>query len=304
MLKGLFNFMKGLLIAFHPNELADGSRFFNTLNSEFDVLTVGFALEQCPSSGSVFHVESNYTDAESIANSLSSRVKNYNFIAASSSMAAKDVIPRLAGSIDAPMVTDVIEVVSEVQFRRPIFAGVAIELVEVHAQTIFFTFRAPSFKEYQPQPEVSCNSELLIPMQPSRTTVVSHAETRSGRPELSQSKVVVSGGKPLKDKETFEKLIGGLADKLGGATGATRAAVDSGIAPNELQVGQTGKIVAPELYIAVGISGSTQHVAGIKDSNIIVAINKDADAPIFEVADIGLVADLFDAVPQLIEILP
>jgi electron transfer flavoprotein alpha subunit len=214
-----------------------------------------------------------------------------------SSMRSKDVLARLAGLLDAAMVTDVIAADSPTVFKRPIVAGSIIATVEVLAEPVVITFRPAGF----PQPTRGGSSpvETLNVDVSSKAKRVSVTARGGARPDLTQAKVIVSGGRPLKDAETFERVIGGLADQLGGAVGATRAAVDSGIAANELQVGQTGKIVAPDLYIAAGISGSTQHMAGIKDSKTIVAINKDPDAPIFESADFGLVADLYDAIPEL-----
>jgi electron transfer flavoprotein alpha subunit len=197
--------------------------------------------------------------------------------------------------MDCGMLSDVTEVVSPTVYRRPVAAGSLVAEVEVLAEPVVITFRPAGFTGEAAE----AAAETVDVSQPSQAEIISRAAPSGARPDLGQAKVVVSGGRPLGDAETFERIIGALADKLGGAVGATRAAVDSGIAANELQVGQTGKIVAPELYIAAGISGSTQHLAGIKDSRLIVAINTDADAPIFRVADIGLVADLFQAVPAL-----
>jgi electron transfer flavoprotein alpha subunit len=195
------------------------------------------------------------------------------------------------------MVTDVIGTISPSVFLRPMVAGSIVATVEVLSEPVVLTFRPAGF----PKPNVGGDSEVKqITLEVATKVRRTKVDARGGaRPDLAQAKVVVSGGRPLKDAETFEKLIGGLADKLGGAVGATRAAVDSGIAANELQVGQTGKIVAPDLYIAAGISGSTQHMAGIKDSKVIVAINKDPDAPIFDAADFGIVGDLYDVLPEL-----
>ena len=232
--------------------------------------------------------------ADVLAKELAGRAAGFTHIAAVSSMQSKDVMARLAALIDAAMVTDVVKVNSPTSFDRPIIAGSVVATVETLAEPVVITFRPAGFV---PGDLVAGDSIATAPS--DRTQRTSESSRGTGRPDLSQAKVVVSGGRPLGDAATFERVIGGLADKLGGAVGATRAAVDSGIAANELQVGQTGKIVAPDLYIAAGISGSTQHMAGIKDSKVIVAINKDADAPIFEVADFGLVADLFDAVPEL-----
>jgi electron transfer flavoprotein alpha subunit len=181
-------------------------------------------------------------------------------------------------------------------------AGSIVATVEVLSEPVVLTVRPAGFGPVTLAGSSPVQSISLDSQPKAKRLGVS---ARGGkRPDLSQAKVIVSGGRPLKDAETFERIIGGLADHLGGAAGATRAAVDSGIAANELQVGQTGKIVAPDLYIAAGISGSTQHMAGIKDSKIIVAINKDPDAPIFEFADYGLVADLYDALPELQSKLP
>jgi electron transfer flavoprotein alpha subunit len=213
-------------------------------------------------------------------------------------MASKDLIPRLAEALSSGMVSDVVGVISASEFKRPMLAGSVLATVSVinSGSPICLTVRAASFKHVE---LFQTESVEPLAVEIGKVKVVSASKASATRPDLSQAKVVVSGGKPLKDAVTFERLMGGLADALDGAVGATRAAVDSGIAPNELQVGQTGKVVAPDLYIAAGISGSTQHVAGIKDSKLIVAINKDPDAPIFDVADLGLVADLFEAVPEL-----
>ena len=223
-----------------------------------------------------------------------------------SSTFSKDVLPRAAALLDAPMVTDVVameDIDDSISYRRPINAGSMFGIVKVQGDRRVLTVRATAF-EPPAADAAPCpikRFEFDAASLPNGMQFVSREERKSDRPDLTEARVVVSGGRPLKDKETFERLVGGLADALGGAIGATRAAVDAGMAPNDYQIGQTGKIVAPELYIALGISGAIQHLAGIKDSRIIVAINKDRDAPIFQMATYALVGDLYQIVPQLIE---
>lgn len=231
--------------------------------------------------------------ADASAKAIAAAAAGYSHVAALSSMASKDTMARVAGLLDAAMVTDVLGVVAPNRFTRPMVAGAVIATVETLSEPVVLTVRGAGFADGEAVPA------RALDLPPSKATQVSASERSVGRPDLGQAKIVVSGGRPLKDAETFERVLGGFADKIGAAVGATRAAVDSGIAANELQVGQTGKIVAPDLYIAAGISGSTQHVAGIKDSKLIVAINKDPDAPIFDVADLGLVADLYEALPAI-----
>ena len=224
----------------------------------------------------------------------------------SSSTFSRDILPRAAALLDAPMVTDVLaleEVNGAPAYRRPTNAGSMLATVKIEGERCVLTSRATAFAA--PAADgAPCPIERFdfAPASlPNGMQFISREQRVSDRPDLTEARVVVSGGRPLKDPETFERLVGGLADALGGAVGATRAAVDAGMAPNDYQVGQTGKVVAPELYIAMGISGAIQHLAGIKDSRIIVAINKDPDAPIFQVATYGLVGDLHQLVPQLIE---
>ena len=267
---------KLLFIAFSGTD--EGAGFAAALGLPFDVLSVA-----------------SDAPADAVAKAIANRASGYSHLAAVSSMRSKDVLARVAGLLDAAMVTDVIACDSATVFKRPIVAGTMIETVEAIGNPIVATFRPAGFKGAASPAQTIDLGDVA----PAKTVRVGQSSRGGGRPDLTQAKIVVSGGRPLKDAATFESVIGGLADALGGAAGATRAAVDSGIAANELQVGQTGKIVAPDLYIAAGISGSTQHMAGIKDSKVIVAINKDPDAPIFESADLGLVADLFDAIPQL-----
>ncbi len=224
-----------------------------------------------------------------------------------SSTFSKDILPRAAALLDAPMLSDVLaieEADGATVFRRPISAGSMLALVKLEGERRVLTVRATAFAA------PAADSAAASPIErfefdsaalPNGIQFVSREERVSDRPDLTEARVVVAGGRPLKDTETFEKLVGGLADALGGAIGATRAAVDAGMVPNDYQIGQTGKIVAPELYIGLGISGAIQHLAGIKDSRIIVAINKDPDAPIFQMATYGLVGDLHQLVPQLIE---
>lgn len=226
----------------------------------------------------------------------------------SSSTFSKDILPRVAALLDAPMVTDVLaleEVDGTMCYRRPINAGSMLATVKIEGDFRVLTARATAFEA----PETGNTSSPIERFAvdgaclPNGMQFVSREQRVSDRPDLAEARVVVSGGRPLKDSETFERLIGGLADSLGGAVGATRAAVDSGMVPNDYQIGQTGKVVAPELYIAVGVSGAIQHLAGIKDSRVIVAINRDPDAPIFQMATYGLVGDLHQIVPKLIELL-
>jgi electron transfer flavoprotein alpha subunit len=235
--------------------------------------------------------------ADGLAPGIAKLAETYTHVAAVSSMTSKDVMARVAGEMGAAMVTDAVRADSPTTFLRPVVAGSALALVEVLQMPVVITFRPAGFAAMPASGAPTFESVRLVCQ--SLATRVSASHRGGSRPDLTQAKVVVSGGRPLRDAETFEAVIGGLADALGGAVGATRAAVDSGIAPNEAQVGQTGKIVAPDLYIAAGISGSTQHMAGIKDSKIIVAINKDPDAPIFQFADYGIVGDLFEVIPAL-----
>jgi electron transfer flavoprotein alpha subunit len=223
-----------------------------------------------------------------------------------SSTFSKDVLPRVAALLDAPMVTDVLAIEKidrSISYRRPVNAGSMFAAVKVEGNCRVLTVRATAF-EAPAADAAPCpieGFEFDTSSLPGGMRFISREERKSDRPDLTEARVVVSGGRPLKDKETFERLVGGLADALGGAVGATRAAVDAGMAPNDYQIGQTGKVIAPELYMALGISGAIQHLAGIKDSRIIVAINKDPDAPIFQMATYGLVGDLHQIVPQLIE---
>jgi electron transfer flavoprotein alpha subunit len=218
----------------------------------------------------------------------------------------RDALPRVAARLDLPMLSDVMHVERTpdgLSFTRPMVAGNLLATVRIDGDAGVFSVRGTAYGK----PEQAAESSPIRPFDVTPITLPTNAvwigleAGNQKRPDLTVAPVVVSGGRPLRDAETFERLLGGLADRLGGAVGATRAAVDSGIAPNELQVGQTGKTVAPQLYIAAGISGSVQHLAGMKDSRVIVAINTDPEAPIFEVADYGMVADLYTALPQLIE---
>jgi len=224
----------------------------------------------------------------------------YSHVIGTSTTFGRDILPRVAALLGAPMLSDVMSIVSmsEGKFTRPMYAGAAIATVQIQGNPMVLSIRATAFDKPQPGAP-SPVEEVSVGDLPSGTQWEGAQTSSSSRPDLTQARVVVSGGRPLKDSATFEEYIGRLADLLGGAVGATRAAVDSGIVGNDLQVGQTGKIVAPDLYIAAGISGSTQHIAGMGGSKVIVAINKDPEAPIFDVADYGLVADLYDAIPEM-----
>ena len=207
-------------------------------------------------------------------------------------------MPRVAALLDAPQVSDVMAIESPTRFRRPIYAGNAITTVEVAAEKIVATIRIASFEAAGTGGSAAVEAVAPTVALPTHTRFVALSAAGGDRPDLQSANKVVSGGRALASSDAF-KLIYSLADKLGAAVGASRAAVDAGYVPSDMQVGQTGKIIAPELYVAIGISGAIQHLTGIKDARTIVAINKDGEAPIFEVADIGIVGDLFTIVPEL-----
>ena len=235
--------------------------------------------------------------AESMTDLVMSLTDNYSHIVASATTTGKNFMPRVAALLDVAQISEIIDVIDADTFKRPIYAGNAIATVKSLDTKKVITVRASSFYLQGEQAAVSINT-LDTVSDSQLSTFVSVEQTESERPELTAAEVVISGGRGMQNGENFA-LLNGIADKLGAAIGASRAAVDAGFVPNDMQVGQTGKIVAPDLYIAVGISGAIQHLAGMKDSKVIVAINKDEDAPIFQVADYGLVADLFQALPEL-----
>jgi len=239
--------------------------------------------------------------AENVAPLIVSLMDYHDAVLFPATTTGKNIAPRVAALLDVMQISDILSVEGEKTFTRPIYAGNAIATVESTDAKLVITVRGTAFDKAEAEGGSAEIEAVASTGDTGKSSFVSAELAESERPELTSAKIIVSGGRALKDGETFESIIMPLVDKLGAGVGASRAAVDAGYVPNDYQVGQTGKIVAPEVYIAIGISGAIQHLAGMKDSKTIIAINKDEDAPIFQVADIGLVADLYKAVPELIE---
>ena len=310
--------MTALVIAEHDNATLKGATL-NTITAalacggDVHVLVAGHnaqavaeAAAQAAGVTKVLHA-----DSESLANGLAENVAaqvlaiagNYSHILFAATAAGKNVAPRVAAKLDVAQVSDITRVVSADTFERPIYAGNAIATVQSQDATKVITVRTTGFDAAASTGASAAVETVQAGDASAKSRFVGSEIAKSDRPELTAAKVIVSGGRALGSKEKFDEVMTPLAEKLGAAMGASRAAVDAGFAPNDWQVGQTGKIVAPELYVAVGISGAIQHLAGMKDSKVIVAINKDAEAPIFGVADYGLAADLFAAVPEMVQAL-
>ena len=249
----------------------------------------------------IIHVDNdeyNNILAEKLTSTIIDISDNYNYFCAAATTTGKNVMPRVAAKLDVAQISEIIGVESNDTFIRTIYAGNAIATVQSSDAKKVLTIRPTAYKTAETG-DASCEVEKISPENiPNISEYVSEELTKSDRPELTSAKIIISGGRGMQNGENFE-LLDKVAAKLGAAVGASRAAVDAGFVPNDYQVGQTGKVVAPELYIAVGISGAIQHLAGMKDSKVIVAINKDEEAPIFDVADYGLVADLFQVLPEL-----
>jgi electron transfer flavoprotein alpha subunit len=282
------------------------ARALTALNvlGEIDVLSVGSSpgtveIAKLEGVSKVLHIDDDgHGLAEGIADVIVALKSGYTHIASPATSFSKDLLPRVAALIDVMVIPDVTAILDAETFERPVYAGNAIQTVKSSDAVKILTIRASGFSA---APAGSSRQVEEVSFTPSDlTSWVEDVVVASDRPDLASAKIVVSGGRGVGSKESFQ-IIEQLADRLGAAVGASRAAVDSGYAPNDWQVGQTGKIVAPQLYVAVGISGAIQHLAGMKDSKIIVAINKDEDAPIFQIADYALVGDLFTVVPELIQ---
>ena len=234
---------------------------------------------------------------EVTSNLLLDLMGNYKYLVAAATTNGKNILPRVSASLDVSQISEIISVIDGKTFQRPIYAGNAIATVESTTEKNVITVRTTAFEAAKQSEKNVVIEEIKATTNPQLSEFIEEKVSSSERPELASAGVIVSGGRGMQSGDNF-KLLESVADRLGAAVGASRAAVDAGFVPNEYQVGQTGKVVAPELYIAVGISGAIQHLAGMKDSKVIVAINKDEEAPIFEVADYGLIADLFEAVPE------
>jgi electron transfer flavoprotein alpha subunit len=280
------------------------------LSSDVDVLVAGkdadaAAAAKIAGVRKVLVAESAELDegmAEAYQALVTPLMANYDAVLTPATSVGKNISPRIAAALDVAQISEIIEVVDASTFVRPIYAGNALETVKSSDAKKVITVRTSLFKPAGEGGSASIE-KIDAPAAPTHTRFLGQEVVKSDRPELAGAKIVVSGGRAMGSAEEFQRVIDPLADKLGAAIGASRAAVDAGYAPNDYQVGQTGKVVAPDLYVAVGISGAIQHLAGMKDSKVIVAINKDADAPIFQVADYGLVADYKTAVPELMEAL-
>ena len=305
--------MSILVVVEHDNEELKGATL-NTvtaakeIGSEIDLLVAGFSCDSVaeqacsiPGIGKVLVANSeSYKNflAENIGALVSEVGKGYSHILAAATSNGKNFMPRVAALLDVSQVSEIISVLSEDTFERPIYAGNCIATVKSSDPIKVITVRATGFDDCEIEGGAATKEIVDLDSNLGISSFVGEELAESDRPELTSADIVISGGRGMQNGENFS-LLEGIADKLGAAIGASRAAVDSGFVPNDMQVGQTGKIVAPNLYIAVGISGAIQHLAGMKDSKVIVAINKDEEAPIFQVADYGLVADLFEALPEL-----
>ncbi|QWD73784.1 electron transfer flavoprotein subunit alpha/FixB family protein [Polynucleobacter sp. TSB-Sco08W16] len=306
--------MAALVIAEHDNQSLKAA----TLNAvaaalqcspEVDVLIAGnesdaavAAAAQIAGVRKVIQIDDSAL-ADQLAEPLTAQILSlaigYSHILAPATAGGKNVLPRVAAKLDVAQLSDITKVVSPDTFERPIYAGNAIATVQSSDPVKIITVRTTGFDPVAATGGSAVIEKAAVAQSAGKSSFVGRELTKSDRPELTAAKIIVSGGRGLGSGEKYQELVVPLADKLGAALGASRAAVDAGYVPNDYQVGQTGKIVAPQLYVAVGISGAIQHLAGMKDSKVIVAINKDPEAPIFGVADYGLVADLFTAVPEL-----
>ncbi len=305
--------MSILVLAEH-NNIDIKSSTLNTISAasqiekEIDVLVTGFQCEdlakkisKCEKVSKVILVDNEKLKnpiAENIEPIVLSIADKYSHIMAPATTFGKNIFPRIAVKLDLAQISDVIKIISSDTFMRPIYAGNAIATVKSNDKTKIITIRPTSFDPVETSGGSDVVENLEFETQNNTVEFIDREESQSERPELSTARVVISGGRGLQSAENF-KLLNEIADKLNAAVGASRAAVDAGYVSNDYQVGQTGKVVVPDLYIAVGISGAIQHLAGMKESKVIVAINKDEEAPIFNVADYGLNADLFEVLPQL-----
>ncbi|EAM3002086.1 electron transfer flavoprotein subunit alpha/FixB family protein [Salmonella enterica] len=286
------------------------------INSDIDILMLGYGIESIAVKAShiqgistVFVADSPLFEhllAENVEKQISyflnSGKNHYQSILFPASSFGKNCAPRLAAKLDVSQISDITRVIDQHTFERPIYAGNAIATVHSDDEYKVITVRPTSFAAAVAEDEGKAPIEFTeVVLGSDQVKFISQHVNKSNRPDLQSARVVVSGGRGVGSAQAFKELVDNLADKLGAAVGASRAAVDAGYAPNDYQIGQTGKIVAPQLYIALGISGAIQHLAGMKESGVIVAINKDPDAPIFSIADYGLIADIFKAVPELID---